>query len=98
MLYATWIDQQKAFDKVWTDGLLVKCKGSDMWYRRKDIQVGILVLTYIKARVTVDGKESRKFLLRHGVPHGGVISPTLFLIFIVIDDLIKSRNFQRILR
>ena len=41
-----------------------------------------------KARVTVDGKLGRKFLLRHGVPQGGVISPTLFLIF--IDDLLKK--------
>ncbi|KAK7108946.1 hypothetical protein V1264_013079 [Littorina saxatilis] len=24
VLFATWIDLQKAFDKVWTDGLLVK--------------------------------------------------------------------------
>ena len=40
-----------------------------------------------KARVTVDGKQSRKFTLRHGVPQRGVVSPTLFLIF--IDDLLS---------
>jgi hypothetical protein len=41
-----------------------------------------------RSRVTVDGYKSRKFLLRHGVPQGGVISPTLFLVF--INDIIQE--------
>ena len=86
VLYATWIDLQKAFDKVWTDGLLVKaqrCGIGGKMYR----WISSFLLNR-KARVTVDGKVSRKFLLRHGVPQGGVISPTLFLIF--KDDLVKE--------
>ena len=86
VLFATWIDLQKAFDKVWTDGLLVKAQrcgiGGKMYKWISSF------LHNRKARVTVDGKLSRKFLLRHGVPQGGVISPTLFLIF--IDDLLKK--------
>ena len=36
-----------------------------------------------KARVTVNNHHrSKKVLIRHGVPQGGVVSPTLFLIFI----------------
>ena len=43
-----------------------------------------------KARARVDGKRNRQFLQHHRVPYaqGGVISPTLFLIF--IDDLINK--------
>ena len=41
-----------------------------------------------RARVTVDNAKSKKILLRYGVPQGGVIPPTLFLIF--INDLISQ--------
>ena len=86
VLMATWIDLQKAFDKVWTDGLLVKVQrcgiGGKMYKWISSF------LDNRRARVSVDGKQSRKFILRHGVPQGGVISPTLFLIF--IDDLVSK--------
>jgi hypothetical protein len=43
------------------------------------------VISYLHnrgARVQLDGLKSKKVLLRHGVPQGGVLSPTLFLVFI----------------
>ena len=86
VLFTTWIDLQKAFDKVWTDGLLVKalkCGIGDKMYR--------WICSFLqnrKARVLVDGKQSRKIMLKHGVPQGGVVSPTLFLMY--INDLMTE--------
>ena len=81
-----WVDLQKAFDTVWTDGLLLNLKKCNIagnmfcWIKS--------YLHNWRARVVIDNTKSKKILLRHGVSQGRVISPTLFLVF--INDLIKK--------
>ena len=41
-----------------------------------------------RARVSIDQPRSRKILLRQGVPQSGVLSATLFLVF--INDLVSE--------
>ncbi|KAL8604432.1 hypothetical protein ACOMHN_042261 [Nucella lapillus] len=83
---AVWLDMEKAYDKVWKNGL-----------RRKLLKSGVTGCMYQwisqylnnrKARVHINGAYSRKKTLREGVPQGGVLSPTLFLVF--INDIIKD--------
>ena len=80
------IDLQKAFDTVWTDGLLLKLKKFNIagnmfcWIKS--------YLHNRRARVVIDNTKNNMILLRHGVPQGGVISTTLFLVF--INDLINK--------
>ena len=75
-----FFDMTKAFDKVWREGLLLKV-----------LQCGVSGRMYgwircflhdRSARVRLDGCLGESVKMREGVPQGGVISPTLFLIYI----------------
>ena len=80
---AVFVDLTSAFDKVWKEGLLYKLLKkhiSDKMYKWTRN-----FLFQRTARVRIDGYTSCLVKLREGVPQGGVISPTLFLIF--IDDI-----------
>ena len=81
---AVFVDLTKAFDKVWKDGLLLKLLKKNICGRMYGwIQSYLFQRT---ARVKLERHTSNLVTLREGVPQGGVISPTLFIIF--IDDII----------
>jgi ribonuclease HI len=92
---AVFVDLTKAFDKVWKEGLLLKLLhkqvcGKMYWWIHS-------YLFHRTARVKLDRQTSAQVKIREGVPQGGVISPTLFMIF--IDDITRelSRHISRAL-
>ena len=92
---ATFIDLSKAFDKVWKDGLLLKLLSAGIAGRMFSWIKSLL--SHRTARVKLDGNLSHTVKIREGVPQGGVISPTLFVIF--INDITQglSRHISRAL-
>ena len=76
----TFFDYEKAYDKVWRDGLLHKliALGIPWRYTR-------YVRNFLSGRrtmVDVNGTRSKTFILKEGLPQGSAISPLLFLVFI----------------
>ena len=68
-----WIDLQRAFDRVWIDGIIIKLT-------RNGVANNMLkwIQSYLfnrRTRVSLDQLNSRKILLRQCVPQGGVIPP-----------------------
>jgi ribonuclease HI len=84
-----WVDLQNAFDKVWTDKLLVKLVEKKVTGR-----MATWIKTWLEKRTAVvrsNGHTSKKMKIKNGVPQGGILSPILFLIY--IDDLMRCLPF-----
>ena len=93
-IVSVFFDLTKAFDKVWREGLLLKTLESGVsgrmyrWIR--------YFLHNRSARVKLDGHLSKSVKMR-GVPQGGVISLTLFLLYINIITTVLPRHVSNTL-
>ena len=87
---ATFIDLTKAFDKVWKQGLLLKLQTAGV--KGKMFKWVKSFLSHRMARVKLNGALSQKVTLKEGVPQGGVISPTLFIVY--INDITRGLSIH----
>ena len=84
----TFFDYEKAYDKVWRDGLITKML--DMEIPHRFVSYVRHFLSGRKTTVEVNGARCPKFRLDEGLPQGSSISPLLFLIF--INDITVDLN------
>ena len=82
-LRAVFLDISKAFDNVWSEGLILKLK--KLGIDGEMIVILSSFLTDRKQRVTMDGVCSDWADIESGVPQGSILGPILFLVY--INDL-----------
>ena len=91
-VFSCFLDIEKAFDKVWWDGLLYKLYQfgirDKLWHLFKEWLIGS------KCRVLYDGQLSNEFGVSRGVKQGGIMSMFLFgiSIFDVHNHINQSRD------
>jgi hypothetical protein len=73
-------DDEKAFDTTWHTGLLYKL--SKLEFSINLIKLVSSFLSQRKFRVSVEGEMSMPRVMQAGVPHGSVLSPTLYDMYI----------------
>ena len=85
-LCTCFLDAQKAFDKEWHDGLLLKLyeRGLDHYLWKIIVSLHSDLRSYVLFR----GFKSVSFQILRGTRQGGVLSPFMFLCF--IDDLLDQ--------
>jgi hypothetical protein len=89
-LSVLFVDIAKAFDTVWIHGLLYK-----LYENKVDLSLIKLLYSFLSNRyvyVSFNDVRSDLFSICYGVPHGCVLSPSLFLYYInsVVDKMSKD--------
>ncbi len=84
----TIFDCSKAFDRVWREDLLIRCLpiAYTQWLRD--------FFSNGKAKVQINGDRDRQLLLRQRLPQGSVLSPLLFLLYIMDLRRVISENVE----
>lgn len=79
-LMATFFDVEKAFDKMWHQGFLLKLL--DKGFDRATLALIQSYLTNRTIQIRINGKTGPKIPLRAGTPQGAILSPTLFNLYV----------------
>ncbi|RZB40747.1 RVT 1 domain containing protein [Asbolus verrucosus] len=87
----TSLDLEKAFDKVWIDGLIYKMM--NFKFNKYLIKLIYSYLTNRKFKVAVNNEFSDTKKTQRGVPQGSVLGPTLFAIYLYdIPQFLKTNT------
>ena len=89
---AVWFDLEKAIEKVCTEGFILKLLRNNVSHNM--LRWITQFLKDRKACVSLQGKRSRTGDIKNGVQQGGVLSQTLFLIFMKDIKEQMTKNVQ----
>ena len=84
--FLAFIDVRKAYDTIWTEGLLAALSRANVRGRMNSILR--LLTSEISRRARAGDDLSEPFQIRRGVPQGAVLSPILYALF--IDSLLEE--------
>ncbi|MES9882637.1 MAG: reverse transcriptase family protein [Sedimenticola sp.] len=85
-LFTCFLDAEKAFDRVWIDGLL--CKLFDFGVRGKDLRTIATMYNNMRSKVLCQGVLSDWVHVQQGTRQGAITSPFLYAVY--VNDLLQQ--------